>query len=85
MGIVARGECGDHIFRILLADDLVAVDAEMSVGANLSFGARNMNDFFRRQLTAYASYHRDERNRVTHIFASRSSFLPSFCRSVCGG
>jgi len=33
MGIVARGECGDHIFRILLADDLVAVDAEMSVGA----------------------------------------------------
>jgi uncharacterized membrane protein YGL010W len=27
-----------------------------------------MNDFFRRQLTAYAGYHRDERNRVTHIF-----------------
>ena len=27
-----------------------------------------MNDFFRRQLTAYAGYHRDERNRVTHTF-----------------
>src|SRR5262245_29116629 len=27
-----------------------------------------MNNFFKRQLTAYAAYHRDERNRVTHIF-----------------
>jgi len=34
-----------------------------------------MNDFFRRQLTAYASYHRDERNRVTHIFGIPIIFL----------
>lgn len=26
-----------------------------------------MNNFFKRQLTAYAAYHRDERNRVTHM------------------
>jgi uncharacterized membrane protein YGL010W len=29
---------------------------------------RNMNDYFRGQLTIYAGYHRDERNRVTHMF-----------------
>ena len=34
-----------------------------------------MNDFFRQQLTAYAGYHRDERNRVTHIFGIPIIFL----------
>ena len=34
-----------------------------------------MNDFFRRQLTIYAGYHRDERNRVTHIFGIPMIFL----------
>jgi len=34
-----------------------------------------MNDFFRRQLTIYAGYHRDERNRVTHIFGIPIIFL----------
>lgn len=34
-----------------------------------------MNDFFRRQLSAYAGYHRDERNRVTHIFGIPIIFL----------
>jgi hypothetical protein len=38
MGSVARGERGDHIYRILLADHLIAVDAE--VNARLSAGAR---------------------------------------------
>jgi hypothetical protein len=33
MGIVARGERGDHIYRILLADHLVAVDAEVNARA----------------------------------------------------
>jgi len=32
-----------------------------------------MNDFFRRQFAAYAGYHRDERNRVTHIFTPGTS------------
>src|SRR5262249_10593402 len=27
-----------------------------------------MNDYFRSQLTIYAGYHRDERNRVTRMF-----------------
>jgi uncharacterized membrane protein YGL010W len=34
-----------------------------------------MNDFFRRQLTIYAGYHRDARNRVTHIFGIPMIFL----------
>jgi uncharacterized membrane protein YGL010W len=34
-----------------------------------------MNDFFRRQLTVYAGYHRDERNRVTHIFGIPMIFV----------
>jgi uncharacterized membrane protein YGL010W len=35
--------------------------------AAILFG-HNMNDYFRSQLTIYAGYHRDERNRVTHMF-----------------
>ena len=34
-----------------------------------------MNDFFRRQLAIYAGYHRDERNRLTHIFGIPIIFL----------
>jgi uncharacterized membrane protein YGL010W len=34
-----------------------------------------MKDFFRRQLMIYADYHRDERNRVTHIFGIPIIFL----------
>jgi uncharacterized membrane protein YGL010W len=34
-----------------------------------------MNDFFRRQLSAYAGYHRDERNRLTHVFGIPIIFL----------
>lgn len=37
--------------------------------------AHNMNDFFTRHLTVYASYHRDERNRITHIFGIPIIFL----------
>jgi uncharacterized membrane protein YGL010W len=37
-----------------------------------------MNDFFQRQLTVYAGYHRDERNRVTHIFGIPMIFLVIF-------
>jgi hypothetical protein len=33
VGVVACGECGDHIFRILFADHLIAVDAQVSAGA----------------------------------------------------
>jgi uncharacterized membrane protein YGL010W len=34
-----------------------------------------MNDFFRRQLSEYAGYHRDERNRLTHDFGIPIIFL----------
>jgi uncharacterized membrane protein YGL010W len=34
-----------------------------------------MNEFFRRQLAEYADYHRDERNRLTHIFGIPVIFL----------
>src|SRR5262245_10850787 len=33
MGVVTRRECGDHLFRILLANRLIAVDAEVGAGA----------------------------------------------------
>ena len=33
MGSVTRGECGNHILRILLADHLIAVDTEVNARA----------------------------------------------------
>ena len=34
-----------------------------------------MNDIFRRQLSEYAGHHRDERNRLTHVFGIPIIFL----------
>src|SRR5262245_25399214 len=34
-----------------------------------------MNEYFRRHLTEYAAYHRDERNRLTHVFGIPIIFL----------
>jgi uncharacterized membrane protein YGL010W len=34
-----------------------------------------MNDFFRRQLSEYAGYHRNERNRLMHVFGIPIIFL----------